>query len=104
MLAVVGCQWIGRREHGVPLLHGFGNKTAAAAAVQVCVELSPARLSVAVVGDVLLSGRLYAEVKAEDSTWLIGVCTHLLILQHNCKGNYCCILHICCCWCANDSI
>jgi hypothetical protein len=40
--------------------------------LQVCVLLTPASLSVSVGGDVLLSGQLFAEVKAEDSTWFIG--------------------------------
>lgn len=39
---------------------------------QVAVQLSHARLAVSAAGDELLAGRLYAEVKVEDSTWFIG--------------------------------
>jgi hypothetical protein len=39
---------------------------------QVSVQLGTRSLSVAVAGDMLLSGQLAADVKVEDSTWFIG--------------------------------
>lgn len=42
------------------------------APTQVRVQLEPRSLCVSAAGDELLSGRLSAEVKVEDSIWFIG--------------------------------
>ena len=57
--------------------------------MQVRVEMKPCFLQIMVDGDRLLGGVLWAEIKAEDSTWQIssGV-LEFVLLKRSRRGNY----------------
>ena len=57
--------------------------------LQVRVEVKPCTLHITVDGDRLLGGELWAEIKAEDSTWQIsdGV-LEFSLLKRSRRGNY----------------
>ena len=59
------------------------------APAKVHVELTPTLFKISVDGDRLIGGRLYAEIKEEDSTWQIsdGV-LEATLLKRSRRGNY----------------
>lgn len=57
--------------------------------VQVSVQITPTQLRIEVAGRIILNGKLYHEIKQEDSIWLFEDCMlHLSMLKRNRRGNY----------------